>query len=100
MGGGPSSLVAALSSPLPARPALALALDALRGIELALALGAPMLAVSLVVEVASLLVARAATPASLTTLIAPFRAWVLLVAVGVLLSRLEPLIVRMALTGH
>ncbi len=98
VGGGPSSLVRALSSPLPARPALALALDAVRGIELAVALGAPLVAVSLVVEVASLVIARAATPASLTALIAPLRSWVMLLAVGVILSRLEPLIARIALT--
>ncbi len=98
VGGGPASLVRALSSPLPERPALALALDAVRGIELAVAIGAPLVGVSLIVEVTALLVARAATPASLSALMAPLRSWVMLLAVGALVSRLEPLIARVALS--
>ena len=99
-GGGPAMVVAALSTPLPARPALAIALDAAHGVELAIALAAPLIAVSLVVEVATALVARAATPASLTALMAPIRTWILLLAVGLLLSRLEPLIARAVLARH
>ena len=96
-GGGPASVVHALSAPLPERPALTLALDATRGIELAIALSAPLIAVSFVVEVASSLVARSATPASLAALIAPLRAWILLLAVALLLSRIEPLVLQVAI---
>jgi type III secretory pathway component EscT len=85
--GGPSKVALALASPA-AHPDLAAASlrlavlaavsDLTAGVTLAVALAGPLLAASVVIEVAGALVARAASPAQLHLLLAPVRALALL----------------------
>jgi hypothetical protein len=77
--GGPAHIAAALTRPDPTPLALVHVAEQLAdGIAIAVALGAPLLAASVVVEVAGALVARAATPAQLHLVLAPLRALALL----------------------
>jgi flagellar biosynthesis protein FliR len=77
--GGPARIAAALAlPPSDLSPVLRASLDLTNGITIAVALGAPLLAASVVVEVAGALIARAATPAQLHLLLAPLRALALL----------------------
>ena len=62
--------------------------DLVGGITLAVALGGPLLAAAVVIEVAGAIVARAASPAQVHTLIAPLRALATLAVMGVVLQRL------------
>jgi type III secretory pathway component EscT len=88
-GGGPSRVALALATrPLPDHPALAAAGDLAAGIALAVAVGAPLLAAALVLEVAAALVARAASPAQIHALLAPLRAMGLLLVLGLVLGRI------------
>jgi type III secretory pathway component EscT len=87
--GGPARVVAALSDrPVAAHPVLAAADDLVGGITLAIALGGPLLAASVVIEIAGALIARAASPAQVHTLIAPLRALGTLAVMAVVLERL------------
>jgi len=77
--GGPAHIAAALTFPVVnGEPVLRAAEDLTNGIMIAVALGAPLLAASVVIEVAGALIARAATPAQLHLLLAPLRALALL----------------------
>jgi type III secretory pathway component EscT len=77
--GGPARVaLALLSSGRELHPVLRASEDIANGITVAVALGAPLLAASIVVEVAGALVARAAAPAQLHLLLAPLRSLVLL----------------------
>ena len=58
------------------------------GISLAVALGAPVLVASIVVEVGSALIARTASPAQIQTVLAPLRALVVLVVLAVSIDRI------------
>lgn len=58
------------------------------GVELAVLVAAPLLAASVVVDVAGALITRAASPAYVQQLIAPLRALVLLAATALLLDRM------------
>jgi type III secretory pathway component EscT len=87
--GGPARVVLALALRPPAgHPALAAVSDLAAGISLAVALGGPLLAASIVVEVAGALVARAASPAQLHLLLAPLRALCMLAMMAVVLARM------------
>jgi type III secretory pathway component EscT len=88
--GGPARVVAALSQPAAgaAHPVLAAVDDLVGGITLAVALGGPLLAAAVVIEVAGAIIARAASPAQVQTLIAPLRALATLAVMGVVLQRL------------
>jgi hypothetical protein len=57
-------------------------------VQIAVAVAAPLLAASIVVEVAGALVARAASPAHLHALLAPARSLLLLSATALLLDRI------------
>ncbi len=93
--GGPARVVAALSRlPAPAHPVLAAVDDLVGGITLALALGGPLLAAAVVIEVAGAIVARAASPAQVHTLIAPLRALGTLAVMGIVLERLAVALAR------
>ena len=93
--GGPARVVAALSQPpATAHPVLAAADDLVGGITLAVALGGPLLAAAVVVEVAGAIVARAASPAQVHTLIAPLRALGTLAVMGIVLERLAVALAR------
>jgi type III secretory pathway component EscT len=92
--GGPARLVGILVSPPPslesglARAAANLA----SGIGLAVALAAPLLAASLILELAGALVARAASPAHLSALLAPVRSLALLALTAIFLDRMAALL--------
>jgi flagellar biosynthetic protein FliR len=91
--GGPARTAAALAVyELPAHPLLAASHDLVAGITLAVAIGGPVLAASLVLEVAFALVARAASPAQVHALFAPVRALGLLAVVALVLERIGSLL--------
>jgi type III secretory pathway component EscT len=62
------------------------------GVELAVLVAAPLLAASVVLDVASALITRAASPAYVQQLVAPLRAIVLLAATALLLDRMLALL--------
>jgi type III secretory pathway component EscT len=87
--GAPSRVVSALATrELPAHPVLAAARDLTSGITLAVAVGGPLLAAAIVLEIAAALVARAATPAQIHALLAPLRALALLFVMALVLDRI------------
>ncbi len=93
--GGAARVAGALSQrPMTAHPVLAAVDDLVGGITLAVALGGPLLAASVVIEVAGAIVARAAFPAQVHALIAPLRALGTLVVMGIVLERLAVALAR------
>jgi type III secretory pathway component EscT len=92
--GGPARVVTALSEPaLEFRePLLRSAVNLANGVELAVAIAAPVLAASIVVEVASALVARAASPAFVQPLLAPLRSLAILGVAALVLERMVELL--------
>jgi flagellar biosynthetic protein FliR len=87
--GGPARVVTALALRSPeAHPLLAAADDVVGGIMIAIALGAPLLAAAVVLEVAAALVARAASPAQVHALLAPLRALGTMAVFAVVFERL------------
>ena len=87
--GGPARVAVALASrPIGGNPLLAAAHDLVSGIELAVALGGPLLASAIVVELAAALVARAASPAQVHALLAPLRALATLAIVALVFERI------------
>jgi flagellar biosynthetic protein FliR len=87
--GGPSRVATALAlRPVGAHPVLAAAEDLASGIGVAVAIGGPLLAAAVVVEVAAAIVARAAAPAQVHALLAPLRALGTLAVMAVVLDRL------------
>jgi type III secretory pathway component EscT len=91
-GGGPARVAAALAIAPPIgpieSPVLAAAHDLTRGIVLAVALGGPLLAAGAIAELASALVARAASPAQVQALLAPMKALGLLLVTALVLDRI------------
>ncbi len=71
---------------------LAAASDVTAGITLAVALAGPLLAASVLIEVAGALIARAASPAQLHLLLAPVRALALLFVLALSFERMAALI--------
>lgn len=71
-----------------AGPSLVVAHDLTAGIALAVALGAPLLAASVVIEVAGALIARAASPAQIHAVLAPARALGVLGVLAIVIDRL------------
>jgi flagellar biosynthesis protein FliR len=93
--GGPARVLTALSErPPSAHPVLAAADDLVGGITLAIALGGPLLTAAVVIEIAGALIARAASPAQVHTLIAPLRALGTLAVMGIVLERLAVALAR------
>ncbi len=87
--GGPARVVAALAlRPVGAHPLMAVSEDLVSGIALAVALGGPLLAAAVVIEIAAALVARAASPAQVHALLAPLRALGTLAVLAIVLERL------------
>jgi flagellar biosynthetic protein FliR len=87
--GGPARVAAALATAtFEGHPVLSAIRDLTGGIELAVPIAGPLLAASIVVEIAGALVARAAAPAQLHLLLAPLRALALLVVLGLSFERL------------
>ena len=86
--GGPARVVDALATrELGPHPLLAAAQDLTSGIALAVALGGPLLAAAVVIEVAAALIARAASPAQVHALLAPLRALGILAVLAIVLER-------------
>jgi flagellar biosynthetic protein FliR len=93
--GGPARVAMALvQHPLAAHPLEAAASDIVAGIALAVALGGPLLAAAVVIEVAGALIARAASPAQVHALLAPLRALGTLAVMAVVLERLAGVLAR------
>jgi type III secretory pathway component EscT len=87
--GGAARAVAALPRPeVSTAPVLLATRDLVAGITLAVALGAPLLVASIVLEVGGALLARASFPAPVATLLAPLRALVVLVVLAVSVDRI------------
>jgi type III secretory pathway component EscT len=88
--GGPAHLGAALAErgQLDAGAVLSSARALAAGIEFSIAVAVPLLVTSLVVEVAALLVTRAAQPAPVATVLAPLRSIAILAVLAVLLDRI------------
>lgn len=93
-GGGPARVVAALGRPELgfSGPLLGATANLVGGIELALAVATPLLVASIVIEVASSLVARAASPAFIQPLLAPLRSLGLLAVTALVLERMLELV--------
>jgi type III secretory pathway component EscT len=88
--GGPAQALRALAlHPAGADPVLAAVRDISGGVTLAVLLAAPILAASVVVEVTTALIARAAAPAQVHALLAPLRAMGVLAALAVVLDRIS-----------
>jgi type III secretory pathway component EscT len=86
--GGAARVASALAeASLPAHPWLTAAHNLTAGIALAVALGGPLLAASIVLEVSAALVARAASPAHVHALLAPLRALGVLGVAAIALDR-------------
>jgi type III secretory pathway component EscT len=93
--GGPSRVARALShEPTTTHALVAAADDLVSGVALAVALGGPLLAAAVVIEIAGALVARAATPAQVHALLAPLRATAMLAILAVVLERIAGLLAR------
>jgi flagellar biosynthetic protein FliR len=87
--GGPARVARALAvASIPAHPLLRAANDLTGAVALAVSIGAPLLAASLVIEVTAAVIARAASPAQIHALLYPLRAMGLLVVCGVVLDRI------------
>lgn len=89
------ALAAAGLEPVSASLFRAAANELVRAIEIALAVAAPLAAVSIVVELGAALVTRAAAPAQVMALIAPLRSIVLLGVAALLVERLCALIAEL-----
>jgi flagellar biosynthesis protein FliR len=88
--GGPAALLGALlSAQAPSQATLlGVALNLAQGINVAVLLAAPLLAIAVVCDVASALIQRAAQGAALANLAAPARALVIVLFTAVLLDRI------------
>jgi flagellar biosynthetic protein FliR len=90
--GGPARVALALagtSGHVVAHPLLAASNDIVAGITVAVAIGGPLLAAAVVLEVAGALIARAASPAQIHLLLAPLRAIALLGVMAIVLQRVS-----------
>jgi type III secretory pathway component EscT len=97
--GQPARVAALLARhPAGAHPLLAARDDIVSGIWLAVALAGPLLAASVVLEIAAALVARAASPAQVHALLAPIRAIGTLVVIGIVFERFAGVLEKSILT--
>jgi type III secretory pathway component EscT len=92
--GGPARVAHALADPglTFADPLARAAANLVSGIELAIAVAAPLVVVAIVVEVAGALVARAANPAHLGSVLAPLRSIAILGVAALVLDRMLELL--------
>lgn len=91
--GGPARIATALlATTLPENAPLAAAHAIVAGIGLAIAIGAPLLAAAVILEVAFALVARAAAPAQVHALLAPLRALGVLAVIAIVIDRVAELL--------
>jgi type III secretory pathway component EscT len=95
--GGPARIAGALAfRPLGAHPLEATVNDLTGGIGLAVAIGGPLLAAGVIADIAAALVARAASPAQVHSLLAPLRALATLAVMGLVLDRIAAVLGRAA----
>jgi len=89
-GGGASRVIAALvrAEVATTNPVVVAAHDLVAGIALAVAVGGPVLAASIVIELGAALVARAASPAQIHLLLAPLRAFAVLIVLAIGIDRI------------
>lgn len=99
--GGPARVLAALGRPDLgfSQPLLGALGNVIGGVELALAVATPLIVASMVVETASSLVARAASPAYIQPLLAPLRSLALLAVAALVLERMFELFALMIQSG-
>ncbi len=91
--GGPARVARALAvAAIPDHPILRAANDLTSSVALAVAIGAPLLVASLVIEVTAAVIARASAPAQIHALLAPLRTMGLLVICGVVFDRIAALL--------
>jgi type III secretory pathway component EscT len=97
-GGGAARVVAALTAPpVPSRAMLwQVAAGLSHSVELALAVASPLVAVSIVLELSNALLARSATPAHISALLAPLRSVLILVAFALLFEHVTSLLAALA----
>ena len=69
------------------------------GIEIAVAVAAPIVAAAVVIEVAGALIARAASPAFLQPVLAPLRSVLLLACAALMLDRMAQLLIATVSRG-
>lgn len=87
--GGPARVVLALAErPIAHQPVVAVAHNLVAGIGLAIAIGAPLLAAAVVIEITGALIARSASPAQVHMVIAPLRGLALLAIVALVIDRM------------
>jgi len=86
--GGPARVATAIAAPLADNFVARIAHDLAGGIAMAVAIGGPLLAAALVLEVAAALIARAASPAQIHALLAPLRSLSLLAVIAIVLDRI------------
>ncbi len=96
--GGAARVAAALTSNVTVSQGLLwqVAVGLTQSIELALAVAAPVVAVSIIVELANALIARSATPAHIVALLAPLRSVLILVTFALLFERMASLLALVA----
>ena len=98
--GGPARIAHALAmADVPNHPLLRAANDLTTSIALAVSIGAPLLAASLVIEITGAVIARAASPAQIHLLLAPLRAIGLLTVCGIVFDRIAA-VLAIAVRGH
>lgn len=90
--GGPARAALALVAAPAESPWLSVAANLTNGITLAVAIAAPVLAASIVLEVAGALIARAASPAHVDAILQPTKALALLVVVALAFDRMLTLL--------
>lgn len=96
--GGAARVAAALASSVTISHDLLwqVTLGLTHAIELALAVAAPVVAVSIIAELANALIARSATPAHVVALLAPLRSVLILIVFGLLFERMASLLALVA----
>jgi type III secretory pathway component EscT len=91
--GGPARVAEALAkTTLPAHPLVGASHALVAGVGLAVAIGGPLLAAAVVLEIAFALIARAASPSQVHALLAPLRALGLLAVLAIVVERIAELI--------
>lgn len=90
--GGPARVASALAQPTAEHLAERVTRDLAGGIGLAIAIGGPLLAAAMILEVTAALIARAASPAQIHALLAPLRALGLLAVIAIVLDRIAAVI--------
>ncbi len=91
--GGPARVAASLATTvLPEHPLLTATHTIVAGIGLAIAIGGPLLAAAIVLEIAFALIARAASPSQVHALLAPLRALGILSVIALVIDRVAELI--------